>query len=301
MEDPVSIPNAAGAKLFDAVLRPVRSAISAGSRVIVVPDGPLHSVNFETLVVSDPVPHYWIEDVVLSVAPSLGLLSADLGAQLPPDAKVLLIGDPIQADSLYPALRFASEELNSIRDRYPNAVQYVRAKATPSIYRQALPGEFAVIHFAAHAEANRSSPLDSAIILSPEQVSYKLYSRDVLETPISAALVTLSACRGAGARTYSGEGLVGFSWAFLDAGARNVIAGLWDVSDRSTARIMQELYRNLREKGIEAAESLRLAKLTLLQSKGVEARPWHWGPFQVYTRVWRPAVVLQAQRTRRSP
>ena len=50
---------------------------------------------------------------------------------------------------------------------------------------------------------------------------------------LNAALVTISACRSAGARTYAGEGLVGLTWAFLEAGAQNVIAGLWDVSDRS--------------------------------------------------------------------
>ena len=41
-----------------------------------------------------------------------------------------------------------------------------------------------------------------------------------------------------GAKTYSGEGLVGLSWAFLRAGAHNVVAGLWDVTDLSTANLM---------------------------------------------------------------
>jgi len=49
--------------------------------------------------------------------------------------------------------------------------------------------------------------------------------------PLQAELVTISACRSAGARTYSGEGLVGLAWAFLNAGAHNVVAGLWNVED----------------------------------------------------------------------
>ena len=93
-----------------------------------------------------------------------------------------------------------------------------------------------MIHFTAHATANVESPLDSAVVLSGPDDGYKLYARDVAETPLRADLVTVSACRSAGERTYSGEGLVGFAWAFLRAGARNVIAGLWDVDDRSTAR-----------------------------------------------------------------
>ena len=104
-----------------------------------------------------------------------------------------------------------------------------------------------MIHFTAHATANVESPLDSAVVLSGPDNGYKLYARDVAETPLRADLVTVSACRSAGERTYSGEGLVGFAWAFLRAGARNVIAGLWDVDDRSTARLMDALYGGLSE------------------------------------------------------
>ena len=37
-------------------------------RIIIVPDGALHQVNFEMLLVGTPR-HYWIEDVTLAVAP----------------------------------------------------------------------------------------------------------------------------------------------------------------------------------------------------------------------------------------
>ena len=57
-----------------------------------------------------------------------------------------------------------------------------------------------------------------------------------------ADLVTLSACRSARAKSYAGEELVGFSWAFLHAGTSNVVAGLWNVSDRSTAVFMEKFY-----------------------------------------------------------
>jgi len=50
----------------------------------------------------------------------------------------------------------------------------------------------------------------------------------------------------AGTRAYSGEGLVGLSWAFLRAGAHNVVAALWEVSDASTPQLMDRLYRESR-------------------------------------------------------
>jgi len=104
----------------------------------------------------------------------------------------------------------------------------------------------------------------------------------VADKPLDADLVTVSACRSAGERTYSGEGLVGFAWAFLRAGARRVVAGLWDVDDRSTARLMDELYGGL-QAGRTPARSLRDAKLALIREGGPLASPYYWGPFQLFT------------------
>jgi CHAT domain-containing protein len=81
---------------------------------------------------------------------------------------------------------------------------------------------------------------------------------------------------------YSGEGLVGFAWVFLHAGASNVIAGLWDVNDESTAKLMDALYGTLAA-GRPPAEALRSAKLALLNTPGNLHKPYYWAPFQLYT------------------
>jgi CHAT domain-containing protein len=84
-------------------------------------------------------------------------------------------------------------------------------------------------------------------------------------------------------RSYAGEGLVGLSWAFLRAGAQRVIGALWEVSDNSTPRLMDALYRSL-ENGDSPAVSLRKAKLALLHSQGGYRLPYYWAPFQMYDR-----------------
>ncbi len=140
-----------------------------------------------------------------------------------------------------------------------------------------------MIHFAAHAEANSQTPLESAIILSNSGGRFKLYARDIAGLKLSADLVTISACRSAGARAYGGEGLVGFAWAFLQSGARSVIAGLWDVGDNSSSRLIQDLYKGLAS-GSRPAAALRQAKLELLHSSGSYRKPYYWAPFQTYIR-----------------
>jgi CHAT domain-containing protein len=103
----------------------------------------------------------------------------------------------------------------------------------------------------------------------------------VVKLPLQGALVTISACHGVGSRNYSGEGLVGLSWAFLRAGARAVIAALWEVDDASTASLMDQFYDEL-SKGTDPATALRDAKLKLLHSGTVYQKPFYWAPFQYY-------------------
>jgi CHAT domain-containing protein len=128
------------------------------------------------------------------------------------------------------------------------------------------------------------SPLDSAIVLSKSPVetdSFKLYARDIVQHPMHADLVIISSCYGAGSRAYSGEGLVGLAWAFLRAGAHNVIASLWEVTDASTEQLMDRFYDEL-DKGASPDAALRAAKLSLLHGSAFH-NPFYWAPFQLYT------------------
>ena len=281
--DPLAKPIPAAVELAKMVLDPVSSALPRGGRVLLVPDGALNSLNLETLPVYGDRPHYWIEDAEVRIAPSLTVLAAVAHVKQGGTRSLLLIGDPQSPDSSLPPLKSAAGELDAVARHFPaaSASVYRRKEATPRAYEQGRPGEYSFIHFTAHALANPTSPLDSAIALSPSGSGYKLYARDIVQLPLRANLVTISSCRGAGARAYTGEGLVGFAWAFLRAGASNVIAGLWDVNDESTARLMGELYTALEKR--PPSDALHEAKLSLLHAGGRYARPYYWGPFQLYT------------------
>ncbi len=278
--DPLTVPNQVGKRLFETLIAP--ASVPKGSKVVIIPDGSLHNLNFETLPVYGPTPHYWLQDAVVSIAPSLSILSTT--PQYSARTKsLLLMGDSLTQGTGFAPLPQAALEIDEIRHHFASdrVVTYTGATATASAYRAAHPEQFSNIHFATHADANQQRPLDSAIILSPEQNAWKLYARDVADIPLHAGLVTISACRGAGARTLSGEGLVGFAWAFFQAGARNVVTSLWDVNDRSTADLMNKFYGNIAE-GEPYPLALRDAKLAMLQ--GPYHKPYYWGAFQLYSR-----------------
>jgi CHAT domain-containing protein len=282
MADPLAGTDTAGDQLYRVLIAPAARWLRPGTPVIIVPDGTLHGINFETLPVDGPRRHYWIEDAVVQVAPSLAALTRSRPAR-GTDRSLLLIGNPVPRLPDFPALGYAPAEMSNIAKHFGDRVtRYESERASPAAYRAAQPGRFAFVHFTAHATANVDSPLDSAVILSGPESAYKLYARDVAAQPLEAELVTVSACRSAGERAFAGEGLIGFSWAFLHAGARRVIAGLWDVDDRSTADLMDRVYDELGT-GVAPPLALRNAKLALIRLGGNAARPYNWGPFELFT------------------
>jgi len=280
--DPIAANDPAGASLWKKLLAEIATEIPKGSRLIVIPDGPLHRLNLETMINPAPAPHYWIEDVEIAIAPSIAI-AAYKPAAVPKHApSLLLIGAPDYSGD-YSPLPKAAEELDVIQSHFAGATHrvYKGPQASPAAYAQAGPAGFSLIHFAAHAEANAEVPLESAIVLSRQGGQNKLYAHEVVQIPINADLVTISACRSAGERTYAGEGLIGFAWAFLQAGARDVVAGLWDVSDTSTEALMDRFYAGIAS-GQDPVSALRSAKRALLNGDTSYRKPFYWAPFQAY-------------------
>ena len=292
-EDPLRSGNEDGQALYRMLVAPARDLIAPGGEVVVLCDGPLSKLNFETLPVETPAPHYWIDDADVVSAPSLRMLAAQQRSGSA--GKLLLVGDALSPGPDYPDLPNAPVEMRAIEKHFAPQQEtvFARGRANAAAYLRSDPRRFAYIDFVAHGVASRTDPLDSAIILSRTgaetqagEDSFRLYARDIMQHPLDARLVTIAACYGGGTRSYAGEGLVGLSWAFLRAGAHNVIGALWEVSDASAPRLMDALYAGL-QAGLPPSEALRQAKLQLLHGTGPGGgefrRPFYWGSFQLYT------------------
>jgi CHAT domain-containing protein len=279
-EDPAAI------ALYKMLIAPASAVLNHHGKVIIIADGALHALNFETLIAPAPL-RYWIEEVTLENAASLRLIAARTapaaGSKL---KKLLLIGDPIMTGNEFPPLPNAAAEIDGIEKHFTAEHRQLvaRAEATPAAYAAHDPQGYAYIHFVAHAVASRLSPLDSAVVLSADPKNsggFKLYAHDIVGVPLHADLVTISACDSSGVRTYAGEGLAGLAWAFLRAGSHQVIGALWQASDASSPLLMDHLYGEL-QAGASAPVALRDAKLQLIHSPGVFRKPLYWGAFQLY-------------------
>ena len=75
----------------------------------------------------------------------------------------------------------------------------------------------------------------------------------------------------------NGDDVVGFTRGFLYAGANSIVSSLWEVNDEATSILMQELYKNLKDKDKRTA--LRLAQLKVKDT--YNSHPYFWAAFQL--------------------
>jgi CHAT domain-containing protein len=91
--------------------------------------------------------------------------------------------------------------------------------------------EFKVIHIAAHGVGDELQPDRAAIVLNPGgRLEDGLWqAREIRHTRLNADTVVLSACETGTGRLQGEEGIMNLARAFLTAGAKSVVASLWDV------------------------------------------------------------------------
>ncbi len=150
--------------------------------------------------------------------------------------------------------------------------------------------DFRYLHFATHGLVDSRYPGLSALVLSQfdehgaTQDGY-LRLDDIYNLRLDADLVVLSACDTALGREVRGEGLIGLTQGFMAAGARSLVASLWQVPDRATAELMARFYGHLLNDGLRPAEALRRAQLWAAAEPRYRD-PYFWGGF-VLVGEWR--------------
>jgi CHAT domain-containing protein/tetratricopeptide (TPR) repeat protein len=108
---------------------------------------------------------------------------------------------------------------------------------------------------------HRPEPSESTVVVGDDGI---LTAEEILDLNLNRVeLVVLSACETARGWETEGEGVFALQRAFHHAGAESVISSLWMVEDRVTTDLMTAFYRNLWDKKLSKAESLRQAQLTV--------------------------------------
>jgi CHAT domain-containing protein len=277
---------AAAGELHRRLVQPLAPLLASIHRLAIAPDDALHSLPFEALLISPPP-----ADGAGSAYGRARFLIDEYEIAYLSSARALVDGDSrddrFAGHSRVLALEWevpgGREEVEAIRRVWPGGRVTVLqdAAATETAARTASEG-YAVLHLAAHAEANGADPLASHLRLAPDgkQDGYYHLAEVALERR-PPPLVVLSACETLSGRLYGGEGLMALARAFLTSGARHVVATQWPVGAAS-ADLMERFYRRLAA-GDPPPRALRAAKLEL-RAAPPTAHPFFWAGFELVTR-----------------
>jgi CHAT domain-containing protein len=261
-------------RLYEALWQPIEAWLPSvpGARVAVIAHGPLLALPFGAL--SDRAGKYLVEKFSLHYAASGAVLvgALDRMARSADATRALLVADPAPvpsgADASSAPLPGARLEVESIaRMLAGSADVLVGRQASETAVRAALPGA-RVVHFATHALVDDADPLGSHLVLgaaanaATQDRDGRLTASEVAGMTLEGELVVLAACRSARG-PISSDGIAGLTRAFQSAGVPTVLATLWDVSDRTTARVFDRFYREWTA-GASKDAALRAAQLALI-------------------------------------
>jgi len=166
-------------------------------------------------------------------------------------------------------------ETAGIAESYPRAERAIEKDFTHDRAIRALE-EHDQVHFATHGKYEDGAPLFSAIFTAPQAGGpSRLSLYEVMNVKLRARLVVLSACETDKGKLTGGDEIAGLTRTFLLAGAETVVSSLWQVSDESTALLMQGFYRRLSE-GESTAAALRESALEVRKKF---PHPFYWAAF----------------------
>jgi CHAT domain-containing protein len=289
--------------LYALLLDPY-DALIRGRKLIIIPDGLLGYVSFESLISraarTDRINYrdlqYVLRDHSISYGYSAALLLKSIDRPKGNPRGELLafapaIFDPNAPLAINPS-RFAerSGELVNL----PQTLQEVAAigrilrgkvlmekEATEGRFK-ALAEGYRILHIATHGLVDNDHPMYSKLAFYPEGTVAEdgyLNTYELFNMKLNAELAVLSACNTGYGKHVKGEGLMTLARGFMYSGVPSLVISLWKVEDHSTAQIMESFYTYLKE-GLPKDEALRRAKLDYLETAGsLAASPYFWSSF----------------------
>jgi len=275
-------------QLHQLLIEPIADWLppKATDPVVFVPQEELFLVPFPAL--QDATGQYFLEQHTPMTAPSIQLLGLTLERAnrrqvATSAANWLIVGNPTmpaislkeQSPQPLPNLPGAEAEALAIASLV-NSLALTGASATESLISQRLP-QAGYIHLATHGLLDDidNEGIPGAIALAPDNHEDGfLTANELLQLPLQADLVVLSACDTGGGRI-TGDGVIGLSRAFLSSGANSVVVSLWTVPDIATADLMTAFYQAL-PTASHKAQALRQAMLSTRQN---HPHPSAWAGF----------------------
>ena len=276
----------ASARLYGFIQEALPAYIKNKQHWIILPDGPLHAIPFETLITDTDERKYLIQDKTISYHYSFTLLLQK--NQVRPPTQEVYASAPFAQNAMvinneyFPALIHSSQEIKSLQGKI-----VLTSSATKEDFMQNARN-CTLIHLATHAQAEENDSLSNNTFIQFHHTKNKvaersrlylheLYSMQFKQKP----LVILSACETGNGMQSQSEGLLSLARGFMYAGSSGIVSSLWKADDQTTAFLMQRFHYYY-QKQHPAELALQQAKKDLLANEKIDPRfrsPAYWGQF----------------------
>ncbi len=293
---------------YEQLLAPVQAELKDKKHLIIIPDGELYHLPFETFLVNAPSNithnfgnlHYLIQDheVTYNYSASLWVenlhkkqtskhngelfaLAANYQRNRPSTAdstQIISLRTRLRNDLNY--LPAARQEVESLARSFTGFFGY-DSLANERIFKEKAR-DYGVIHLAMHGLLDEKFPTLSSLAFTNTKDSTEndfLQAYEISKMELHADLVVLSACQTGYGKFERGNGVASLARAFMYAGVPSLVVSLWQVDDQATSQIMKEFYLNLAA-GMNKSQALRQAKLNYIKNAPEAMRhPAYWSPF----------------------
>jgi CHAT domain-containing protein/uncharacterized protein HemY len=272
-----------GGKLYEILIRPIESQIATSSpkNIAIIASGQLRYIPFETLydkkneqVLLKKYPIYYLTRISTSTPPAT--------ERKPLQGLAFANPKPTQEE-----LKGTEIEAETISKLFPGSEKYLGTNATLDIFKkQAF--RFSILHLGTHGCFDLAGcpnlGMQANTILFANKEQYNIADAALLGLK-NTELITLSACQTAKEANADGQEISGLAYVLERAGAKSVIASLWNAPDGTkfedksyeaiNSIMMAEFYQNL-QKGMSKSASMREAKLSLIEKY---PHPYFWSLF----------------------
>jgi len=266
-------------QLYDWLIAPLEQDLenSEVKTLVFVLDGVLRNIPMSVLYDAKGQEYLMQKPYAIALVPGLQLF--DLRPLQRERLKVLIAGVSEKQDvegRKFDELPNVVEELQQVGSVVPSESLLNPKFTEANLQQQINSGAFSTVHIATHGKF--SSDPEETFILAYNELLKSNDLNNLLrinnQSPLSIIeLLVLSACETAQGDNRATLGLAGIA---VRAGARSTLSTLWQVSDRSTATLMGQFYKELTKPEVTKAEALHQAQLVVFKQYKA---PYYWAPY----------------------
>lgn len=276
------------------------------SRIILIPDGPLHKVPFPLINTSQEkyvyqplvdiaqlITTHSISEFYRNIVDTNTVNSNLISVFSNPNFEVPYRSDKLGQRSsmeMLAALPGTESEATSIKKYMSNYNLNIVSgdEASQDFLLNKNTKNSKVLHIATHGYFDPSKPEIVGLITSTKDKTSEapvgfLSLNKLMSKEINSKLVVLSGCDTMLGKNYQGSGMRSMTRGFLTQGAGSVIGTLWPVQDRATAKFMDLFYKNLVENDFNSSKALQLTQ-NQFSKRGPYRDPKFWAGFVMTAR-----------------